>query len=54
MKDSCSVEVFSRVTGFFRPVQSWNQGKVAEFGDRKTFNSKDACKNVLLEKERKQ
>lgn len=22
----CKIEVFSRVTGFFRPVQSWNKG----------------------------
>ncbi|MFH1877624.1 MAG: anaerobic ribonucleoside-triphosphate reductase [Candidatus Omnitrophota bacterium] len=33
----CQVEVFSRVTGFFRPVQSWNEGKAEEFKDRKTF-----------------
>lgn len=38
MKEKCSVEVFSRVTGFFRPVQSWNKGKTEEFGDRNTFN----------------
>jgi len=31
------VEVFSRVTGFFRPVQDWNRGKAEEFGDRKTY-----------------
>ena len=34
----CKVEVFSRVTGFFRPVQSWNKGKTEEFKDRKNFN----------------
>jgi len=33
----CKVEVFSRVTGFFRPVQVWNKGKKAEFNDRKTY-----------------
>lgn len=33
----CVVEVFSRVTGFFRPVQVWNKGKQEEFKDRKTF-----------------
>ena len=36
-KTSCEVEVFSRVTGFFRPVQSWNKGRTAEFSDRKRF-----------------
>lgn len=33
----CKVEVFSRVTGFYRPVQAWNQGKKAEFKARKTY-----------------
>ncbi len=33
----CKVEVFSRVTGFFRPVQEWNKGKQEEFKDRKSF-----------------
>lgn len=38
MKETkCEVEVFSRVTGFFRPVQSWNKGKTEEFKDRKKF-----------------
>ena len=34
---SCLIEIYSRVTGFFRPVQVWNKGKQAEFKDRKTF-----------------
>jgi len=38
----CTVEVFSRVTGFFRPVQSWNKGKTEEFKARKTYEVKDA------------
>ncbi|MBF0252479.1 MAG: hypothetical protein HQL29_01555 [Candidatus Omnitrophica bacterium] len=33
----CDVEVFSRVTGFFRPVQTWNAGKTEEFKDRKRY-----------------
>ena len=37
MSKKCNVEVFSRVTGFFRPVQSWNKGKAEEFKDRKKF-----------------
>jgi Anaerobic ribonucleoside-triphosphate reductase len=36
-KEKCTVEVFSRVTGFFRPVQSWNAGKTEEFSARKTY-----------------
>lgn len=42
MKRRCKVEVFSRVTGFFRPVQEWNKGKQEEFKDRKTFKVKEA------------
>jgi len=30
-------EVYSRVCGFFRPVQQWNPGKKAEFTDRRNF-----------------
>lgn len=36
-KDRCRVEVFSRVTGFFRPVREWNDGKQEEFRDRGKF-----------------
>ena len=34
----CDVEVFSRVTGFYRPVQTWNKGKTAEFSYRQRYN----------------
>jgi ribonucleoside-triphosphate reductase len=50
-QNKCDVEVFSRVTGFFRPVQSWNKGKTEEFQDRKRFNvetvvnADDTCRN---------
>jgi ribonucleoside-triphosphate reductase len=37
MKCDAKVEVWSRVVGFFRPVQQWNDGKQQEFKDRKTF-----------------
>ena len=30
-------EVYSRVTGYFRPVSNWNKGKKEEFKDRKTY-----------------
>jgi len=32
-----SMEVYSRVVGYYRPVQNWNKGKQEEFGLRKTF-----------------
>ena len=28
------VEVYSRVVGYFRPVDCWNDGKKSEFEDR--------------------
>jgi len=30
-------EVYSRVTGYLRPVKQWNDAKEAEFYNRKTF-----------------
>ncbi len=51
-KKKCEVEVFSRVTGFFRPVQSWNKGKTAEFGDRKVYNI-TAAKEILKNEDRR-
>lgn len=30
-------EVYSRITGYYRPVQNWNDGKIQEFADRKTY-----------------
>lgn len=29
-------EVYSRVSGYFRPVNQWNKGKQDEFSQRKT------------------
>ena len=42
-KDTCPVcgkktEVYSRITGYYRPVQNWNDGKLQEFRDRKTYD----------------
>lgn len=30
-------EVYSRVCGYLRPIQQWNEGKQEEFKDRKCF-----------------
>jgi ribonucleoside-triphosphate reductase (formate) len=32
-----AAEVYSRVVGYLRPVNQWNEGKVEEFNARKTF-----------------
>ena len=36
-KCGASAEVYSRVVGYLRPVNQWNEGKVEEFKNRKTF-----------------
>jgi len=38
-EQECSLptEVYSRVVGYFRPVNNWNAGKKEEFKDRKTY-----------------
>ncbi len=35
-------EVYSRITGYYRPVQNWNAGKTEEFKDRKVYKIDDA------------
>ena len=36
-KCTARTEVYSRVCGFFRPVQQWNKGKQQEFKDRREY-----------------
>lgn len=31
-------EVYSRITGYYRPVKNWNDGKAQEFKDRKLYD----------------
>ncbi len=31
-------EIYSRVVGYLRPVSQWNDGKQAEFDDRKEYD----------------
>ncbi len=33
-----ATEVYSRITGYYRPVQNWNVGKTEEFKERKTYD----------------
>ena len=39
MSSKCQkkTEVYSRVCGFFRPVQQWNKGKQEEFVQRREY-----------------
>ncbi len=36
-KCGAPTEVYSRITGYYRPVKNWNAGKSQEFKDRKTY-----------------
>ena len=48
-------EVYSRITGYYRPVQNWNDGKTQEYKERKVYDVKhsvlkrnpDASKTIL-------
>ncbi|MDD4715134.1 MAG: ribonucleoside triphosphate reductase [Oscillospiraceae bacterium] len=33
-----STEVYSRITGYYRPVQNWNDGKAEEYRERKLYD----------------
>ena len=48
-----ATEVYSRITGYYRPVQNWNDGKSQEYLDRKTYTVGDAqtvCPKAQKEK----
>ena len=38
-------EVYSRITGYYRPVQAWNDGKAEEYKNRKLYNIADSMAN---------
>jgi anaerobic ribonucleoside-triphosphate reductase len=40
IKNRTSCLVYSRVTGYLTPTANWNDAKLAEFKDRKTFKIK--------------
>ena len=38
-------EVYSRITGYYRPVQNWNDGKSEEYKHRKLYNIAESMAN---------
>ena len=42
------VQTFSRISGYYRPVQNWNDGKAQEFKDRKTYDQRQAIDGEVL------
>lgn len=45
-------EVYSRVVGYFRPVQQWNKGKQEEFKERKVFAVPGSVKKEVVDESR--
>jgi len=39
---SSTCEVWSRITGYYRPVQNWNDGKVQEYNDRREYQPENS------------
>ncbi|MDE6516732.1 MAG: ribonucleoside triphosphate reductase, partial [Acetatifactor sp.] len=33
----CKTEIYSRITGYYRPVQNWNDGKLQEYSNRTEY-----------------
>ncbi len=47
-------EVYSRITGYYRPVQNWNDGKAQEFQDRKVYNIANSHLQFKLQLDKKE
>ena len=56
-----TTEVYSRITGYYRPIANWNDGKSEEFKMRKTYDighsvykgaakQENACESAVVEK----
>jgi len=41
-------EVYSRITGYYRPVQNWNDGKLQEYANRKVYDINKSVMNRPL------
>ena len=49
-KCGAETEVYSRITGYYRPVKNWNAGKAQEFRDRETYKIMDSSPRHDLKK----
>ena len=41
-------QTFSRISGYYRPIQNWNYGKAQEFKDRKEYDQRQAVEGEAL------
>jgi ribonucleoside-triphosphate reductase len=46
-------EIYSRVVGYYRPIDQWNPGKQAEFWDRVPYNIPIPQKNSYVADDKK-
>lgn len=46
-----NAEVYSRITGYYRPVQNWNEGKSKEYKDRKLYDVENSKLREIQTKE---
>lgn len=42
-----TAEVYSRITGYYRPVQNWNEGKTQEYQNRTTYVMEPSYKETV-------
>jgi len=48
-----TTEVYSRITGYYRPVQNWNDGKSQEYKDRKVYDIENSVLKTTVAAEEK-
>ena len=44
-----TTEVYSRITGYYRPIQNWNDGKAQEYKERKVYDISNSHLTVRTE-----
>ncbi len=42
-------EIYSRITGYYRPIQNWNDGKVKEYEMRKEYDAKCVSEETKID-----
>ena len=43
-------EVYSRITGYYRPIQNWNDGKAQEYKERKVYSQEKLTKKSPIDR----
>jgi len=52
MEKKVPTEIYSRVVGYFRPVNQWNKGKKEEFKERIEFDVEEETSKKVVEENR--